>query len=148
VPTFVTPWTDEILADVAAGRSVVLLYNLGSYWENPTDPTGIPEPLYVALGHRRFTEKVFMFGSQTERHHQFPIQPLAKLDGFVSAIGDPEQVVVHRLRSPNDSEEVVTELDTVRGALEKRFRLVPVPAGQPSRPFVVWERFMLAPRGG
>ena len=147
MPTFVTPWTDEILADVAAGRSVVLLYNLGSYWENPTDPTGIPEPLYVARSPPLHREGVHV-RSQTERHHQFPIQPLAKLDGFVNAIGDPEQVVVHRLRSPNDSEEVVTELDTVRGALEKRFRLVPVPAGQPSRPFVVWERFMLAPRGG
>jgi hypothetical protein len=148
VPTFVTPWADRILADIEAGRSVVLLYNLGSYWENNTDPTGIPEWLYVTLGHRRFTERVFMFGSQTVRHHQVPVRPLAELDRVVNAIEHPQDIIVHGLKSPLDSPGTVSELDTIRAALEKRFQLVPVPAGQPSRPFVVWERFTLAPRGG
>jgi hypothetical protein len=148
VPTFVTPWADVILADVAAGRSVVLLYNLDSYWENPTDPTGIPERLYLALGHRRFMEKVFMFGSRTVRHHQFPIRPLADIDAIVNAIGDPHDVVVHGLGSTLDAESVVSELDAVRKALEKRFRLVPADGAQPSKPLALWERFTLEPRDG
>lgn len=143
VPTFVTPWADQILADVAAGRRVVLLYNLESYWENVTDPTGIPERLYVTLGHRRFTEQVFMFGSQRVRHHEFPIHPLADLDGVVNAIDDPHDVVVHGLWSRLDPPVVVSELDAVRAALEKRFRLVPAHGAQPSKLLAAWERFTL-----
>ena len=89
-----------------------------------------------------------MFGSQTVRHHQFPIRPLADLDGFVNAIEDPQDVVLHGLRSPHDEEAVASELDTILRALEHRFRVVPVPAAQPSRPLVVWQRFTLEPNGG
>lgn len=146
VPLLVTPWSDEILRDVAAGRSVVLLYNFDSYFENPTDPAGIPERLHVALGHDRFMQKVLIFGSQPVRHHLFPIRPLHHLNDVVNAIPDPQDVVVHSLRSPLDSPSVVAEFDTIRQALEKRFRFVPTPAGQPAKPLVVWQRWTLAPR--
>jgi hypothetical protein len=146
VPLYVTPWTDRILADVNAGRRVVLLYNLDSYFENPTDPTAIPERLYVALGHHRFTEHIAIFGSRTVRHHVFPIRPLADVDGVVNAIADPRDVVVRGLSSPLDAPSVVAEFDVVRQALEKRFRLVPAPTEHPGRSPVTWQRWILAPR--
>jgi hypothetical protein len=131
VPLDVTPWTDEIL---------------DSYFENPTDPTAIPERLYVALGHHRFTEHIAVFGSRTVRHHVFPIRPLADVDGVVNAIADPRDVVVHGLSSPLDAPSVVAEFDVVRQALEKRFRLVPAPTEHPGRSPVTWQRWILAPR--
>jgi hypothetical protein len=50
--------------------------------------------------------------------------------------------------SPADEPTGLAERDAIRKALEKRFRLVPAPAGYPARPLVEWQRWTLAPRDG
>jgi hypothetical protein len=146
VPMFVTPWYDVILADIEAGRRVVLLYNLSSYWENSTDPTGIPERLYVALGHDRFMEKVAIFGSVTLRQHIFQTRPMSELDAWVNGIANPDDVVVHGLLSPLDSPTGIAEWNEIMSALDRRFRMVFEPTGFADPPVVEWQRWLLLPR--
>ena len=148
VPAFVTRWTDEIMADIEAGRRVIVVYNLGAYWENSTDPAGIPERLYVMLGHERFMETVFMFGSETLRQHIFPVRPLAEIDGVLDGITDPGEFVVHSMSAGADPPSTVSEINTILLALQRRFRLVPAPAGQSPSERVIWYRWTLAPRPG
>ncbi len=52
----------SLFAELDAGRTVVLLYGYGAYPENTTDPMGIPERLYLRLGHHRFVERVRIVG--------------------------------------------------------------------------------------
>ena len=62
VPFALVDWSALILADVNAGRRVVLLYNLLAYDENPGNPAGLLERLYLGLGHARFMDSVIVFG--------------------------------------------------------------------------------------
>jgi hypothetical protein len=146
VQGFVTLWMDGIMADIEAGRRVILVYNLGSYWENSTDPSGIPERLYVSLGHDRFMETVFIFGSETLRQHIFPVRPLAEIDGVMNGITDPGEFVVHSMSAGADPPSTVSEINTILLALQRRFRLVPAPAGQSPSERVIWYRWTLALR--
>jgi hypothetical protein len=138
-------WTDEILRDIDAGKQVILLYNFQSYEENATNPTGVPERLYIRLGHRRFMDSVFMFGSFNVRHHEFPLHPLDQLDAVLERIPDPRNVVVHFILHPGDTPDTRAEYARIRAAVERHFVLSPAPGRQPESHGEIWQRGVLGP---
>jgi hypothetical protein len=145
VPLSTVAWTEEILRDVRAGRTVLVLYNLSSYQENATNPTAVPERLYVTLGHERFLRSVLLFGSMNERQHRFPVRPLEEIGPVLDGIRDPTQVVVHSILHPGDGPEAKAEFARIREAVEARFRVVPAPGGTAPTGGEVWQRGTLAP---
>jgi len=62
VPFIDVDWYRELRSRIDAGNKLLLVYNLSSYEENHTNPSGILERRYLHLGHTRFTNSVFMFG--------------------------------------------------------------------------------------
>jgi hypothetical protein len=145
VPLSTVAWTDEILRDVYAGKQVILFYNLDAYEENATNPTGVPERLYIRLGHRRFMDSVFMFGTFNVRQHLFPLHPLEQADAVLATIRDPTNVVVHFIVHPGDTPAAKAEYARIRAAVERHFRLSPAPGNQPESHGELWQRGVLAP---
>lgn len=123
VPRTTVDWTGQVLADIQAGYTVILLYNLSAYEENATNPAAVPERLYVALGHGVFSRSVAIFGSQTSRQHTLPVRPLEDVERFVERIDDPKKYVVHSLRHAADPPAAKAELDRIRAVFERRFQL-------------------------
>jgi hypothetical protein len=104
VPYFLVDWYAEMRDHADAGRKLILVYNLSSYDENPTDPAGILERLYLHLGHARFVDSVFVFGTRMRRWNELPIRPIDDLAGFVAAIDDPTAFDGYWLRHESDAE--------------------------------------------
>jgi len=61
-------WARDLRQEVDAGHRLLLLYNLDCYPENFTNPSGVLERLYLGLGHERFVDSVFVFGSRACRY--------------------------------------------------------------------------------
>lgn len=59
---------------VNSGKRLLLLYNYFSYTENTTDPDGLPERLYIRLGHQKFSEQILIFSDLKKRYSQVPIR--------------------------------------------------------------------------
>ena len=145
VPLASVAWTDEILRDVYAGKRVVLFYNLEAYQENSTNPTAIPERLYVMLGHQRFLDTILMFGSgrNGSTRGAAPDRRPVRRAGYDS---DPTNVVVHFVINPGDTPRAKEEWARIRAAVEDRFQLVPAPGNQPESGGEIWQRGILGPR--
>jgi len=148
VPLASVAWADEILRDVYADKQVILFYNLEAYQENSTNPTAIPERLYITLGHQRFMDKILMFGSSTSRQHTVVLHPLTDLFAVLKEIRDPTNVVVHFVVHPGDTPGAKAEWARIRAAVEDRFRLMPTPGNQPASGGELWQRGVLGPREG
>lgn len=141
-----TAWTDEIQRDIDAGMRVIVLYNMNAYTENSTNPTAVPERLYIRLGHQRFVDTVLMFGSFSIRQHPFPVRPLEDLDPVLGAIQDPDEYVVHSIVHPNDTPATKAEYARIREAIERHFVLSAAPGNQPFGGGELWQRATIAPR--
>lgn len=74
----INPKLPEILSklemSVASGKKIMLLYNYFSYSENTTDPNGLPERLYIRLGHQKFSEQILIFSDIKQRYSHVPIR--------------------------------------------------------------------------
>jgi hypothetical protein len=133
VPYFLVDWYAEMRDHVDAGRKLILVYNLSSYDENPTNPAGILERLYLHLGHERFVDSVFVFGTRTRRWNEFPIRPLDDLAAFVDGIGDASVFDGYWLRHESDAESWPAarrfrlSSGAVLSALARRFDIVHEP---------------------
>ena len=79
-------WSRELAARVDAGEKLLLVYNLGAYDENYSNPEALLERLYLHLGHRRFVDSVFAFGTNACRHTCLPIHPMKELAPFLDSI--------------------------------------------------------------
>jgi len=136
-------WTRRMLDEAQAGRKLILAYNFSSYNENATNPSGIPERLYVGLGHRRFVDSVYFFGTAF-RWDDLRARPLDDIDAFVAGIRDPADYVGWYAVHPMDVGNAVREqeLDRLFAALSGRFTIV----WEPSPPGLYeLYRFTLAP---
>jgi hypothetical protein len=142
-------WTHDMLADVRAGRRVLLAYNFSSYQENATNPSAVPERLYLALGPDRFGRDVAFFGASRSRTELLPRAP-GDIDAFVDGIDDPERWVGWLAVHPHDDWDNPNaarrraEIDALLASLGRRFTLTwePPRADGPSH----IQRFTLAPR--
>src|SRR5262249_33074023 len=70
-------WSRELAARVEAGEKLLLVYNLGAYDENYSNPEALLERLYLHLGPQRFVDSVFAFGTNACRHLAHPPRRLA-----------------------------------------------------------------------
>jgi hypothetical protein len=120
VPFSVVDWERGILDSIEAGKRVVLVYNLSSWQENATNPAAVLERLYLSLGHERFQESVFVFGSQTVRWNTFPVRPLEDLEVFVEELTDPESFLGYHHPHPRDKERFRNEAARIRAAIGDR----------------------------
>jgi hypothetical protein len=77
-------WEAAMLADLRAGHRLWVLYNFHCYDENYAAPLGVPEHLYLALGHERFVDSVVMFSDTPCRHDCLPFHPMKDLPAFVA----------------------------------------------------------------
>jgi len=128
VPFALVDWSALIQADVDTGRRVVLLYNLLAYDENPTNPAGLLERLYLRLGHARFIDSVIVFGDDVVRWNRMPLRPMATLEAFVGGMDDREEWIVYAIAHPADrhpswiaAQGFRTQTYTIMRALETRF---------------------------
>lgn len=79
-------WSRDLRARVEGGERLLLLYNFGCYHENFTNPAGVLERLYLSLGHERFAQSVFVFGSVNCRYDCLPIRPLEQFESFLDGV--------------------------------------------------------------
>jgi hypothetical protein len=127
VSRFVVDWSQEMRAEVTAGRRLILVYNLTSYDENASDPAGIIDRLYLGLGHAAFMRSVFVFGDQRIRVNELPIHRLAELQPFVASMNAPSTFRGYWLYHPLDDSQWAAagthreEVTTMFRALAKRF---------------------------
>jgi hypothetical protein len=129
-------WAQQLTDDVRAGHSVLLAYNYLSYQENPTNPSGVPERLYLTLGHERFVGHVFLFGD-VRRWIDIPIHRMSEVDEFVADIGDAAEFVGYLAVHPADSCSVqMTALD---GACQRRAEVNRLLAALERRFTIVWD---------
>lgn len=103
VPAAEVKWVLELRSRVEAGEKLLLVYNFSSYPENTTDPAGALERLYVSLGHQRFVDSIFVFGSTPCRYSCLPVRPLETLEAFLDGIqsgtpAPPETFTVYYLQ--------------------------------------------------
>jgi hypothetical protein len=124
VPFAIVDWAREVRAEVARGKKVILVYNLSSFEENATDPAGIPERLYLSLGHQRFMQSVFLFGSQSGRWNEFPVRDMRDLEAFVRSIAEPAEFVGYLRTHPFDELRFQQEATTILERLARRWTLV------------------------
>jgi hypothetical protein len=142
-------WTRDMLADARAGRRLLLAYNFSSYQENATNPSAVPERLYLALGPERFDRDVAFFGSARSRTELLP-RPPDGIDAFVDGIDDPERWVGGLAVHPNDgwddpnAERRRQEIDALLASLARRFTLRWDPPRADGPSYI--QRFTLAPR--
>jgi hypothetical protein len=129
VPFFPVDWYRELRDRVDAGQKLLLLYNLTSYDENNTNPTGVLERLYLHLGPERFAASVLVFGSDRVRWNELPVRPLADVPAALDAIADPGEFSGHLLTHPYDASDWAwstrhrEEVATTLRAIAARFRI-------------------------
>lgn len=123
-------WHAMLEQDLQAGRRLFLLLNHGSFTENATNPSGILERLYLALGHDAFADRVVVLG-EARRWNRLPIRAPSEAAATVGLIGDPSAWVVYRVVHDRDPPQQIVERSRIETALGERFafRAVPVGAG-------------------
>ena len=118
----------------------MLLYNLGCYSESFTNPVGVLERLYLGLGHERFVQSVFVFGSERCRYSCLPIRPQAEFSSFLQTL--PRETAAYYdtecARTGGHGKDVTQQLALLR----ERFTGVDAPGGGR------FQRFALTPEAG
>ncbi len=126
-------WSRELRARVDAGETLLLLYNFGAYDENYTNPEASLERLYVSIGHQRFVDSVFVFGSAACRHNCLPIRPLEEVGPFLDGLRegrpvDPRAITGYYVAdNPVYPEALPAEKRQIIAEIQKRFTLRPQP---------------------
>jgi hypothetical protein len=129
VPFALVDWAHDMAADVARGRRLILVYNFSSFDESTTNPTAVLERLYLTLGHPKFSQSVFVFGSVAVRWNDFPIRPMSELPGFVQGLSDPGSYdgyyrSPYRSPHPSDAPTFAQEASAIFAALETSWDVV------------------------
>jgi hypothetical protein len=127
---FVNPTLPQTLTalekSVASEKKLFLLYNYLSYRENTTDPNGLPERLYVRLGHRRFVDKVLMFSELKRRYSQVPIHDPKYLTEIIPSLKEANlfrEIEIWKLTdelNSNSKAEVLSQM----ALLQSHFNLI------------------------
>ena len=126
-------WARDLRQEVDAGHRLLLLYNLDCYPENFTNPSGVLERLYLGLGHERFVDSVFVFGSRACRYCCLPIHPLADFQSFLDGVRadgptPPATLAIYYPTMCNGPGAEHPEVDALLAELGRRFRLRPTPS--------------------
>ena len=121
-------WARDLRQEVDAGHRLLLLYNLDCYPENFTNPSGVLERLYLGLGHERFVDSVFVFGSRACRYCCLPIHPLADFQSFLDGVRadgptPPATLAIYYPTMCNGPGAEHPEVDALLAELGRRFRL-------------------------
>jgi hypothetical protein len=142
-------WSTELRRRADAGETLLLIYDLGAYPENITNPSASLERLYLHLGHERFRRSVFAFGSAPCHHSCIPIHPMSELEPFLESVargtGPPINTITgywpveHVYDKPAFVEDRKRALDAIRA----RF-LMTVETGPNER----YQRFRISVRQG
>lgn len=130
VPFSGVDWYLEARSRVDAGEKLLLIYNLSAYPENTTDPAGALERLYLSLGHNRFLDTVFVFGSVRCRYSCLPIRPMEELEALLDGIRpggpiSPATVTVYYFQDLTPTHRHIFELESSRifDEIRKRFAI-------------------------
>jgi hypothetical protein len=118
-----TDWYLELRRHAERGEKLLVLYNLSAIAENHTNPAGLLERLYLSLGHERFVESVYVFGSVSNRLTDLPIRPLTAVRAFVRGLDDPGAIVGYEFQNVRDEGRFRSEMAGIKAALEARFRI-------------------------
>jgi hypothetical protein len=86
VVRFGAEWADEMASRVEAGETLIVIYSLGFYAENATNPTKLLERMYLRLGHERFVDSVLVFGATPCLPNCLPLRPLSEIDDVLDRI--------------------------------------------------------------
>jgi hypothetical protein len=113
----------RVIAEVEAGRRVVLVYTFRALEENTTDPAAVLERIYLHLGHRRFWESVLVFSDLRCRYSCIPVIPLAQARERLAALGPLEDVVAFKNEVP-EQPPFVAEAHRVWEALGELYEIV------------------------
>lgn len=143
-------WARAIAEDVAAGRHVFLLSNKLTYPENCSNPSGVVERVALTVGWAAYNDRLLWFGRPGGVcFTHFGPRDITTVDDAVASITEPQNWVVWDARHPNDAThnqpEQERERAAIRGALERRFLLVPTPVAElrPGRSTIT--RYVLRP---
>jgi hypothetical protein len=148
VPFVDVDWYRELRSRADAGNRLLLVYNLSSYEENHTNPTGILERLYLHLGHARFTSSVFAFGSMPCRWNCLPIRPMEELEKAVNGISEPSSFAGYYLTHPLDPQVYRREATMILDMIGKRFQIEAEPEWQGRASGLRFLRFKIRPLNG
>ena len=141
IPAPEVDWYLEMRSRVNAGEKLILIYNLSAYPENTTDPAGVLERLYLYLGHNRYRDSVFVFGSPLYlgseplfgtvqcRYSCVPVRPLEEIETFLDGIQQgstisPTMVTVYYIQPQVTTYRHLFELDAAKIFEEIRNRFV------------------------
>src|SRR5262249_6984401 len=129
-------WAHALRREVEEGRRVLLLYNLDCYPENFTNPAGVLERLYLRVGHERFVQSVFVFGSRACRYCCLPIHPLGDFQDFLDGVRPggptpPAILVIYFATMCKGPGAEHPEVDRLLVEIARRFRLRLTPSPSP-----------------
>ena len=134
-------WYLEMKSRLDFGEKLFLIYNLTAFPENTTDPAAVLERLYLYLGHDRFIDSVFVFGSNSNisfvkpletaqcRYSCVPIKPMNELESFLDDIYNegiisPSTITFYYLQDQPPTYLNIFESDAARIFSEIRERFI------------------------
>ena len=112
-------WADHIVTRAKQGNRIILLYSFNAYPENHTDPAGVPDMIYLALGHEQFVHSIHIFSKRKKRYSRLPILAPKQLETVLEKISDGDAtkwlVMVYKGNiSSHFPEERERQLATIR----------------------------------
>lgn len=110
---------------VVDGHKIIPLYNFSSRYEETTDPGKILERLYLRLGHKRFVENVFVFGSSACVFNCMPFYKLYQIPFILERIASGKLGPISKFRVEGITDDEPAELKELKLALDARFTLAP-----------------------
>ena len=131
----------EIYNLVKKDKKIIMVYNYATYAENNTNPEGLPERLYLKLGHKKFIESIFIFSDLRRIYTRLlgmrpPTKPFSELNDFVDKIDNIQNYVV--LKHPEERGKFKTDNGVIMAALTTKFKLV---EQEKIPPFIVYKIF-------
>lgn len=116
----------EIYNLVKKGKKIIMVYNYAAYAENNTNPEGLPERLYLKLGHKKFIESIFIFSDLKHKYTRLlgmrpPTKPFSELNDFLNNITNPEDYLIVKHSHPIRKLKIDSEL--IMKALSDKFLL-------------------------
>ena len=117
----------EIYNLVKKDKKIIMIYNSHVYAENNTNPEALPERLYLKLGHKKFTESIFIFYDKKIKYTKLlgmrsPTKPFSELNSFIDNINNIQDYVV--LKHPEERGKFKTDTNIIMTALTTKFKLV------------------------
>lgn len=126
-------WADAICQYVRGGNKILLAYGFEAQPENSTDPTCLPERLYLRLGHEMFIRHIFIFDDRQERYSRVPMHYMKELPSFLKSISTnkTDRWIILKYKDGR-SPAFRRKADAVMAAIQARFVLRPFATFDPS----------------